>query len=271
MEIVFTGVPTVSGEAITHNVNVTHRLGLPDFRSIKPTSKRLAVIGGGPSIREHEDELRSFDGDVWAINGAWAWCKVHGIPARFFTLDPDPIVMRWINGVDKALLCSRVDPQVFYELKGKDVRVFDISQEGGVASGSSTATCAPVLAAALGYTELVFYGCESSYPQDETHAYQHEVREDQLWVTCGGEEYLTAPDFYIQAQELSALIREFPRHFSERSGGLLRALVADPKFDVTAVSRNLFEQLKPIDDTPHIPNKAALGVADNLDAFTPAA
>lgn len=267
MEIHFSGVPTVTHEVIQANVAYSHSLGLPTFADVKATSKRLAIVGGGPSIREHVAELAAFDGDIWAINGAWRWCKDNGISARFFTVDPDPIVNRWIDGVDKALLCSRVDRQVFDRLSGADVVLFDVSAEGGVAAGSSTAMCAPVLAAAMGYEHAVFYGCESSYPKGASHAYMHEERDDEIALVCGGQEFRTAPDYYIQVQELSGVIREFPRYFSERSGGLLRAMVADPKHDIIAVSRSLMAALEPITPAAHVANREVLGCADHLEAF----
>jgi hypothetical protein len=267
MEIHFSGVPTVTHEVIQANVDYAHTLGLPTFADVKATSKRLAIVGGGPSILDHVAELSAFDGDVWAINGAWRWCKDNGINARFFTVDPDPIVNRWIDGVDKALLCSRVDGKVFDRLREADVVVFDVSSEGGVAAGSSTAMCAPVLAAAMGYDQVVFYGCESSYPKDKSHAYAHEVRADEMSVVCNGQEFRTAPDYYIQVQELSGVIREFPRHFSERSGGLLRAMIADPKHDIIAVSRSLMAALEPLTPAAHVANREVLGSADNLEAF----
>jgi hypothetical protein len=34
---------------------------LPDFRNIKHKSKKIAIVGGGPSLKDNLDELRNFD------------------------------------------------------------------------------------------------------------------------------------------------------------------------------------------------------------------
>lgn len=226
IELSISGSLPVSDEVVAHNMKNANGLGLPNYRRFQPTAKHLAVIGGGPSIREREKQIKEWDGDIWAINGAFQWVRDLGRDAVFLAVDPHPIVLNWLTGVQKALLETRVDPEVFARLSDKEVYVFDIGSEPGqLRSGSSAATTTPHLACRIGYHSVTLFGCESSYQPQNTHAYQHEKRDEEMIVLCGKGEYLTAPDFYMQAIELAKYINEVPEYIKEESGGLLRAML----------------------------------------------
>lgn len=231
IDLSIAGVLPVSDEDVARNIRNAFTLDLPNYREMRARKPRLAVVGGGPSINSHIDELKAWDGDIWAINGAFGWCDSRGIDAVFLAVDPHPIVAKWARGARRALLETRCDPSAFDELKDADVYLFDIGTEGGIAARGSTATAAPHLAIRMGYREVTFFGCESSYPPGASHAYRDEAREDQLIVEVGGVDYLTAPDFHIQAEELSNYIRQIPEFLKERSGGLLRAMLEHPNPD----------------------------------------
>lgn len=194
------------------------------------------------------DQIRECS-EVWAINGACGLLRGHGIDSYLFAIDPAPIVAKWAVGASKAILCNRSDPEVFEVLKGADIRVYGLHNddpEDVIYTGSSTATAAFHLGVESGFKEIDFFGCESSF-EDKTHAYQDEKREHLLWIECGGKEYKTAPDFYVQAQEMSNVIRTFPAHFRHFGGGLLQALIDSPEHDVTHASRALMATLTPVE------------------------
>jgi hypothetical protein len=238
------GVLPVSDADVSRNIKNAGGLGLKTYREVRAASHKLAVVGGGGSINEHVDTLRSWDGDVWAINGAWRWCSDRGIAATLLASDPHPIVLDWAQGVTRALLETRIDPCVFELLKSADVTTFDYGAEPhNIRGGGSTATCAPVLAFRMGYREATFFGCESCYLPNATHAYFHEHRTDELVVECGGSFYLTAPDFYVQARELSMMVRELPEFLREQSGGLLRAMVENEDHHIRWVSDGLAQNI----------------------------
>ena len=246
--IVIRGTVPVPHETLLRNMAHTKSLGLPKVALGQPLRHgRLAVVGGGPSVLSYLDQIREC-AEVWAINGACAMLREHGIDSFLFAIDPHPIVTKWAVGASKAILCNRCDPEVFEVLKGKDVRVYGLhndAPEDLIYTGSSAATCAFHLGVESGFKEVDFFGCESSF-EESSHAYMDEKREHLLWIECNGVEYKTAPDFYIQAQEMSAIIRTFPAHFRHFGGGLLQALIDHPEHDVTHVSRAMMEGLKPI-------------------------
>lgn len=204
---------------------------------------RLAVVGGGPSVLHYLDEIRKCD-EVWGINGACQFLKTNGIESTLFSMDPDPIVAKWAPGATKALLCDRVCPEAFDALLGTDIRVFEIHNDSpdGVLTGSSTASGAFSLGVRLGWAYIDFFGCESSF-EDASHAYQDEERKELIWVEVNGVEYKTAPDFYLQALEMSQIIREFPKHYRHHGGGLLQALIDNPEHDIPHVSPEMKERL----------------------------
>ena len=98
-----------------------------------------------------------------------------------------------------------------------------------------------------GYRQTVFFGCEGSF-SERSHAYmdEQELQDFRFIVQCGGKQYLTAPDLYMLTTQMAALLRlSINDAFTERSGGLLRALIACPDHEIVKVSRALFDSLKP--------------------------
>lgn len=226
------------------NVVSARARNLPYVREVAPHGRRLAVVGGGPSIADHLEEIRS-ETDVWAINGACRWLRERGIESTLVSVDPVAFLAERVVGATKAILCSRCDPAVFDALHGAEIRLVDLSQDdltGGhsVWASASTAAATFQLSTDLGYRETVFYGCEGSY-SDRTHAYmdEPELQEFRFVVSCGGREYLTAPDLYAQTLSMAPVLRMYRGHFTERSGGLLRAIVENAEHEIVKAPENL--------------------------------
>lgn len=255
-KIQFIGNVPVPHEKLMEHVNLSKARGLPYVNDTPPHGRKLAVVGGGPSVLEHVEELRSYT-DIWAVNGACRWLREQGIESTLLTLDPCAFLAPRVSGATKALLSSRCHPAVFEALEGCDITLFDVLQDGpegstlgadGIWASISTACVVFHLAMVLGYTKTVFYGCESSYT-NTTHAYmdEAELQEFRFIVECGGQEYLTAPDLYCQAMQMAPFFRlAICDSFTERSGGLLRAMIANEDHDIVKVSPALLAGLEPI-------------------------
>lgn len=203
--------------------------GLPEVSCQRPMhAKRLAVVGGGPSVAARLEELRAFDGDVWGINATADWLIRQGVNARFFTVDGAPDIGAMVGCAKSGIVASSCDPSVFDALEYAEIFFID-KQYGRIAiyGGATTACRAPLLALRMGYADVSFYGCEGSFDAS-THAYRHEDRDDVVIVEAGGQTFKTAPDFILQTESLAATIRDFPQFFHDRSGGLLGAMVAHP-------------------------------------------
>jgi len=230
VKIDFTSDGCVSASDLARNEDYARRLGFPKMEPA--ASQRLAVVGGGPSVSDMVEELSAFDGEIWAINGAFGWCLKHGIDAAFFTIDPLPQSAAYGRGATRAVLATWCHPNTFDALAGAD-----ISAVKPVAHGATTATAAPAIAVEAGYREITFYGCEGSFGET-THAYGNRGVGNLMQVSCNGQEFLTTPDMMMQSEFLGELIREVTC-MKERSGGLLSAFVASPEIDVIAATPDI--------------------------------
>lgn len=242
MRIKFESGGCVPDSEIQRNRQYSQTLGLP---YPKPTGRtKLAVVGGAPSAKNHIQRIKEFE-DVWIIASAFPWAYANGIHGTYFNIDPSADCVDEVVNVQRAILSSNVHPGVFDALNKRDVSVFDlVTTAERMNHGATTATAVPELAILLDYTEIVFFGCESSFAE-QTHLYRNDLETNpvSMDVVCNGQSFQTRPDYLMQAEFLSAMIRQFPQ-FKEESGGLLRAMVADPDYDITHVSKALFANLK---------------------------
>lgn len=220
--------------------NVARNSSCEQIVPVPPHSRPLAIVGGGPSLAESVAILKTWPGDIWSINLTGAWLATHGISSTLYTVDadPNPMLMSSPDTVTDAIFCSWCAPAVI--AKYPKVRVFGMQPivSDGILGGTTSAVSAPLLALKLGYVNVTFFGCESSYI-DVDHVDRNEKSNSEIIVRADGKLYRTRPDFYIQAQELSRIIKQFPQVFREYSGGLLRAMIADDGWEVTQVSADL--------------------------------
>lgn len=256
-KIRFQGHNPVPQEQIEKQVAHAKSLGLPYVPKPKPREivyhdRTLAVVGGGPSVVEHLDELRTLSPeDIWAVNGACAYLRNHGIESTLFSLDPCDFLAPRVAGAKRAILCSRCHQEVFDVLKGADIRLFDMMQDSpdfvGTWGSCSTVLSSFDLGSDLGYRKGIFYGCEGSF-QRTTHAYMDDSQKYRFVVEAGGLYYVTVPELYVGAVEHAKFLRlpwTPPASWTEKSGGLLRALVENQEHDIVWVTRALLEGLKP--------------------------
>ena len=242
----------VPEEQMIQNLASCKARGLP-YVSVKPRPA-LAVVGGGHSARWHVEEIRAWSGDVWACGSVYHWLKSLGIESTLFCVDPQPLLASMAVGAKKALLASSCDPSAFDELKDADVEVFDLIKDGvGVPHGPTTGTTAFALSFAhMGYTDVSFFGFDSSYSEEavsdkpekyrltvQTHAYKTEPEFLMMRVVCNGRAFITCAEFLVQAQWMADMFRtEIGKRgfIKNRSGGLLAALIEDPDYDCTHLS-----------------------------------
>lgn len=220
--------------------NVRANSCYPTVERAPPHSRPLAIVGSGPSLAQSVELLKTWPGDIWSINLAGAWLARHGVSSTLYSVDAsaDPDNMSPPSTVLGAIFSSWCAPYVVGRYP--DVRVFHMRPvvPDGILGGTTSAVSAPLLALRLGYQSVTFFGCESSYI-DSDHVDRHERRPDEMVVRANGKSYRTQPPLYIQAQELSRIIREFPQVFNEQSKGLLRAMIEDDEWEVTQVSPSL--------------------------------
>lgn len=203
---------------------------------------RLAIVGGGPSIRAAAHLIP--DQDIWAVNGAARYCVGLGLKrVSIYSVDPEPLLAELCDpSIESAVFAAHCDPSAYEAMKGR--KVYRIDAFGG--PGPTSAVAATVAALRYGYEGVDFYGCESSY-EETTHAYDWQDDLSNLMkVRAGKNEYLTKPELLSQAQQLASAINRFPKLYTDKSGGLLSALIENgDDWEVVAVSKHMNIEKRP--------------------------
>lgn len=210
----------------------TRSLGLPFWE--KSESGALAIVGRGQSAKDQVALLRNWPGKIWAINGAAQWCLSQGIEATLFTSDPHPDLVPLTEGVSSALLSLACDPQAYDSLisRGANITTFETGAYG-IPTGPTTATTALHLSIEMGFTSVDYFGVEGNYrPEDERPP-------AWLRVEVAGREFDTKSEYLMQSRWLAEHLRPFPSVFRDRSGGLLRACIADDDWSLVCVSEEM--------------------------------
>jgi len=240
-QITFKALNNVSDAQIASNRKVNRARGIPKVGT-SPVKPRLAIVGGGPDLGRFVDELKCFDGEIWAINGAYNWCKASGIDAVFYAIDPSFRLLPLVRIVHKAVLVDTVHKAVFNSLGAK---VSEIAWTGlrDIKHGTTAAATAPMIAAERGHNHVTFYGCQSSFTASTTHMYKND-KLSKIWIKCGGIEYVSCPQFIMQAEFLAGLARGLPTGIKVKGQGFLSCLIEHGTFEVTHIERSINEGLK---------------------------
>jgi len=240
-KITIESVCKVPDAGLASNRKHSHGLCLPEVGT-RPVAKKLAVVGGGKSIVDHVDELREFDGEIWAINGIYDWCVECGIDATFYAIDPLQMVSTLCTGAKRAVLADICHPDTFKALEGASVELAKIGKDA-ILHDTTAASTAPMIASARGHQEVTFYGCESSF-EGSTHLYKDDAV-GKLWIDVDGVEYLTNLYLLPQALFIAKLAEALPDFIKLRCGGILKALVdSGGEYAVTHTTRDIAEQIE---------------------------
>jgi hypothetical protein len=235
--ITFQPVSAFSEEQLKRNEEYSLGLGLPMVEQIQATGP-LAIVGGGPSVLSYRYTLQSWRGPVWAVNGAWKWCRDNDIAATFFSYDANPSVLDMVDGVERAILGKKVDPSVYQKLAGKSLWIGT-----GDVSGTTSVGEAIVNGLVAQHPKVWLFGCEGCFQPDQSHAYAHFKPRDELVIWCNGMHFWTSPQMLMASVELSSFLRSAPDVLAERSGGLLRAMVETKEYEIVGYSEGLESRL----------------------------
>jgi hypothetical protein len=220
--VTFVGVSSVPDEQLEKNKEYSLSLGLPEIGSYEAKGP-LAIVGGGHSVAMYKYTLQNWRGTVWAVNGAYKWCKENGINAVFFSFDPSPLVAEMAADATSAILNRNSAIETYQALAGKPIWVGD-SKDGG----STSVGAAIVMGVECGFEDITLFGCEASMQPDSTHIYGHLPSDDDLVVGCNGMCFYTTARMFIGCVEIRNMVKVCP-FLKELSGGLLRAMVEAEK------------------------------------------
>lgn len=238
----------LDAEGCRNNVNSALERGLRVCGWAPKRTGRLAIVGSGPSVLDHLDELRSWPGEIWAVNGAYRFLVDQGIHVHAFVgLDPVPGLKEYVEKRDERttfLMSSVCDPDVFDELKDADVWLWHSKQadfpypEGScvVGGGTTCLTRAPFLAHMVGWRDIVLFGCDSSF-SEQTYCYQHgsfaeDTKNERFEVEINGRVFVTEMNMLKQVSVLGVMDTLFNGVLTFRCGGLMEAFLASPMCEI---------------------------------------
>lgn len=243
----------VDEEGRVSNLTRVLERGFPSIERSEPHDRKLAVVGSGPSVKEHLEELRTWDGEVWAINGAYDYLVSQGvIPQGFVGMDPLPGLAEYVLGVrpeSTAYLASFCDLSVFDNLEGKNVVLWHPESENMIerypkgsmiiGGGSTVMTRAPFLAHCLGYRDITLFGADSSFDVEygpycyQWGRYGCDIDNHPVWIKTpdGQGPFLTEVGMMKQVSQLGVIIANFRGMLKVKCGGLMNAFLNSPMGD----------------------------------------
>jgi hypothetical protein len=202
--------------------------GLPTLQT-----RRAIVVGGGPSVADHVDDIKRHQAKGWeitAVNGAHDWLIGQGItPDACVLMDATEalinVVKRPSTGC-RYYVASQCHPQVFERLKGFDVMLWharlDAEADEQIWASDPDATIfaaantAGLHALAINYTlgvkKLRVYGMDSSHSRGADHAYDNSQQHhsDEIEFFFKGERFLSTGTYAAQAEMFA---RFWPQYF----------------------------------------------------------
>jgi hypothetical protein len=202
------GGVNVTDDTLLENVRSAIRRPYPQIRPQALTRDRVALVGGGPSLADTEDELVDLvrsGAKLVTMNGAYHWCLERNlIPKTQIVLDARAWNARFVApdlpGCN-YLLASQCAPAVwdavagraqvwmFHAAAGHDGPLKDLldrhylGQWFGVGGGVTVATRAVGLLRTLGYVRFDLFGVDSCFLHGQHHGFaQTENEQDQAFA-----------------------------------------------------------------------------------------
>lgn len=148
----------------------------------------IALIGGGPSVKNYIEEIKNFPGPVVICGSAHDYLVEQGVQAQYCVLcDPDPITADYIKkplGNTIYLVATQCDSVVFDKLKFNAVYKWHCYNNDhdrfkqvdptfqAIGGGCTVGLRSLSLAIMMGYKNIHFYGFDSCLGSNkEHHAY----------------------------------------------------------------------------------------------------
>lgn len=233
--------------------------GLPSVAKKPARVGPLAIVASGPSVRDYLEELRSWPGEIWAINGAYDYLLDNGIvPQGFFAIDPLPELADYVRNARTEttfFIASTCDIAVFDALKGFDVQIFHAFADdleypegsGQIGGGTTAVTRAPYLSLVEGWRDITLFGVDSSYDGGEYcyqwGRYKSDIAAPTFWFEINGEgPFQSEIGLMKQISQMGVIIQKFRGMLKVRCGGLMAAFLKAPMADP-----GLFEVVKNAD------------------------
>lgn len=214
-----------TSEKVKQNIRANSKRKLP-WLDLQPAHNgQVAIVAGGPSLKDSIGELRRRsleDCTIVAVNGSAKFLQSHHIPVNWHVLmDARPENIKFIEPpiASHYWLSSQCDPSLFDLLAGQRVTLFHMNNAEAIevvdrtahflSTGTTVALAAMGIVYTQGYRTIHCYGFDSSYTE-EHHAYSQPLNDKDpvIQATAGGRTFKCAPWMVQQANEFQVLARQ---------------------------------------------------------------
>jgi hypothetical protein len=226
----------VANAGLTANVRHALSLGLPELRDFEYAWEgAIKVIANGPSARQAD-----LSGKTLALNGALKLFTDKGLaPTYWACCDPQELVADFLENAPiqtTYLIASKCHPKVFDRLKGRNVILWHVNEDGEagkivsdrapVSRAVSVTTCMFEVMARLGWRKFDCWGWDGCVLDGQEHAVSqanlgNHVEIEHLDVT-----YTSTPAWALEAEDAISALRGFPFPIRIHGGGFLGAVLA---------------------------------------------
>lgn len=241
------GKVNVDDEQLLANIRSAVRRPHPQVKPQGANYDRIALVGGGPSLKDTEGELVELikqGAKLVTMNGAYQWCIERNLfPKSQIVMDARPSNARFLNPEIpgcRYVLASQCAPETWDAVEGRsDVWMFHaasgvtgdlkdfldahyLGQWFGVGGGVTVATRAIGLLRTLGYMRFDLFGVDSCWMDGAHHAFdQVENQHDKVYKFLAapsddltlGREFYCSPWHVKQFEDFLQLIRVNGQHF----------------------------------------------------------
>lgn len=195
IEAVLDVVGNTEPDVLLGNVQRSVKRSLPWFDFNESRQGSVCLVGGGPSLVDTIDQLKvrhQNGAKVWAMNGSYDHLVGQGIiPDVMVMLDARPENVRFVQNPQQLTtfyITSQCDDAVFDALEGYKVVLVHANTPGvyellehekarpvHLMGGFTTVGILSLILAKLqGFERIFLFGMDSSYRNDEHHAYKQE-------------------------------------------------------------------------------------------------
>ncbi len=223
-------VNNVDSATIARNIDINSRRDVPWLELSDDTMQEVLIVGGGPSVKENIEEIRfkqkAERAFLIALNGTADFLIENGInPDAMIVIDARDTNIRFFTDRVKkcspwVYLASQCDPSLFDAWLYPTLFHIDIPRLGymvpgdrpiqAVGGGCAVGLIAMSLAYTLGFRSMHLYGYDSSYSDDQHHAYAQPENDDEpvLEAHVSGRTFKCAPWMVMQTNQFQELAKQ---------------------------------------------------------------
>lgn len=215
-------------EELERNIRANAAKPLEWLKSHPPHDEVAVMVGGGPSAKDDIDtikHLKSQGAKIFAMNAASGWLSNKGVDVDYqCIIDAKEETSALIDYKAKChLFGSQVHPKtmdsvespVVWHLEIGEIEQYfpeDRKKKGGyvlLGGGASVGNSALCAAYALGYREIHIFGYDSSYRNDDSHAYEQPMNRfiPTIETEWNGKKYKVSVAMKAQAEKFQLTSR----------------------------------------------------------------